>query len=72
MTSKIVQAIATIAIDGTVQRDGKVRIAGSVCDNFPTELTVEGQQFDLSEIEDADPATGYTLAYYAKQILANR
>lgn len=67
MPRNVLQSIAMLAIDGTVQKDGKVLIGGEICDSFPTEVEVEGSRFDLAEVEEVDPATGYTLAHYFKQ-----
>jgi hypothetical protein len=65
--SGIPKAIAMLAIGGTRQPDGTLDIGGETFGEFPEQITVEGFTFDLSETEELDAETGYSLGHYFKK-----
>lgn len=60
----VAKAIVLLAVGGNRQKDGTVKIAGEILSGFPDSIAVEGCTFGLSETEEIDAETGYTLGHY--------
>ena len=65
--SAISRAITMLAVGGTRQEDGTVEIGGETFAEFPKQISVDGFTFDLSETEELDEETGYSLGHYFKK-----